>query len=56
MRSLAGLILLVSILIARPVFADKIDLHADIWCPYNCVPNRDYEGYLVELAREALRR
>lgn len=31
----------------------KIVLVADYWCPYNCYPNSNYEGYLVEIARIA---
>jgi polar amino acid transport system substrate-binding protein len=31
----------------------KIVLVADYWCPYNCEPNSNYEGVLVDIAREA---
>lgn len=34
----------------------KISLYADVWCPYNCVPNSDYEGLLVEVAKYAFKK
>jgi polar amino acid transport system substrate-binding protein len=33
---------------------EKILLVADYWCPYNCYPNTDYEGLLVDIARIAM--
>lgn len=41
-------------LIALPALAEEIILSADPWCPYNCIPQSDYEGFQVEVAREAL--
>lgn len=35
-------------------FADVIVLGADPWCPYNCDPDSENPGYMVEIAREAL--
>jgi polar amino acid transport system substrate-binding protein len=32
--------------------AEVIVLGADQWCPYNCVPETEYPGYVVEVARE----
>lgn len=34
------------------VEADTITLRADSWCPYNCQPGSDFEGYLIEVVRE----
>lgn len=34
--------------------ADTIELRGDVWCPFNCEPNSDRPGFMVELAREAL--
>lgn len=34
--------------------ADVIVLGADPWCPYNCDPDSDAPGFMVEVAREAL--
>lgn len=34
--------------------ADTIELRADEWCPFNCVPGSDAPGYMIELAAEAL--
>lgn len=31
--------------------ADIIELRADPWCPFNCIPNSNEEGYLVDIAR-----
>lgn len=33
---------------------DTIVLMADEWCPYNCNPESDLPGFMVEVAREAL--
>jgi len=35
--------------------ADVVKLAADEWCPYNCAPDGDRQGYIVEIAREALK-
>ncbi len=32
------------------VVAETITLIADEWCPYNCDPESDYPGYIVEIA------
>lgn len=32
----------------------EIVIAADEWCPYNCTPNSELPGYMVEIAREAL--
>lgn len=37
-----------------PAAADVIELRADHWCPYNCEPDSERPGYMIELAREAL--
>ncbi len=34
--------------------ADTIVLLADEWCPYNCKPDSDAPGFMVEIASEAL--
>lgn len=52
------LFLLVFILtsIARYVQGSEHTIHvaADPWCPYNCTPDDEKPGFLIELAREAL--
>jgi len=35
-------------------FGDKIVLVADEWCPYNCEPESNMEGYMVDLAKAIL--
>ena len=34
--------------------SDTIVLMADEWCPYNCEPDSDSPGFMVEIAQEAL--
>ena len=31
-----------------------ISVGADPWCPYNCAPNNEHQGLMVDIAREAL--
>lgn len=33
---------------------EKLVIVADYWCPYNCEPGSEKEGYLVEIARLAI--
>ncbi len=49
-KSLCLLLLIVSSSFGQ-VKPNKIVLAADYWCPYNCLPGDDYEGFLVELAK-----
>lgn len=35
--------------------AKDIIIAADQWCPYNCVPNSDREGFQVEIVKEAFK-
>lgn len=35
------------------VRAGSISLRADQWCPYNCTPDAERPGYVVEIARQA---
>lgn len=37
------------------VSADSISLRADAWCPYNCEPDSDKPGYMVEIAQYAFK-
>lgn len=39
-----------------PVSADTIHIRADEWCPYNCKPDSDYPGYMIEMARTIFER
>lgn len=36
--------------------AETITLVADGWCPYNCEPNADRPGYMVEIAKKAFEK
>ncbi|MFN3699928.1 MAG: substrate-binding periplasmic protein [Alphaproteobacteria bacterium] len=35
---------------------ETIRLAADVWCPYNCTPDSEYPGYMVEIAQRAFAR
>lgn len=37
-------------------YADDITLVADEWCPYNCSPNTDSPGFMVEIAQYTFER
>ncbi len=39
--------------LSHPALAEEktITLAADEWCPYNCVPNSEKPGYMVEIAK-----
>lgn len=40
--------------LASPVKAEEtITLVADEWCPYNCAPNGEKKGFMVEIATQA---
>lgn len=40
--------------LASPVKAEEtITLVADEWCPYNCAPNSEKQGFMVEIATQA---
>lgn len=47
-------------LLTTPAFAASreyssiVRLEADPWCPYNCVPNTQHPGYMIEVARAIL--
>lgn len=38
-------------LAALPARADVVSLRSDLWCPYNCDPDSDHPGYVIEIAR-----
>lgn len=44
--------LLLSIFSANFLLADVITLRADEWCPYNCQPDSQNPGFVVEIAKE----
>lgn len=33
-------------------FAEKITLAADEWCPFNCAPDSDKPGFMIEVAQQ----
>jgi polar amino acid transport system substrate-binding protein len=41
---------------AIPASAENIQLRADLWCPYNCEPGAEREGYMVDVARRIFER
>jgi polar amino acid transport system substrate-binding protein len=46
-----GLVIVLWSIVACQVYADTITLVADEWCPYNCAPESDAPGYMIEIAR-----
>lgn len=36
--------------------AETIRLRADLWCPYNCEPGDELEGYMIDVARRLFGR
>ncbi len=50
-RATAALGLLVGLIAGTAAHAATISLRADPWCPYNCRPEAERPGYLIELAR-----
>ena len=42
-------------LVVSNVYADKIEIRADSWCPYNCEPSDKNKGFMIEIAEEALK-
>lgn len=49
-----GAALAATMLLATPASAGTVRLLADEWCPYNCAPDAEKPGFMVEIAREAL--
>lgn len=50
MKKSFALILSVILLTAVTSSADTISIVADEWCPYNCSPESDKPGYMIEIA------
>lgn len=51
------LLILFSYFLFAPLsVADNIILAADRWCPYNCEPNTEHPGVLIEIAKYAFEK
>ncbi len=50
MKKIFALILSIILLFTVTSSADTISIVADEWCPYNCVPESDKPGYMIEIA------
>ncbi len=46
----------ISLSFSSESFADKkvIKVAADPWCPFNCEPDQEHQGLIIDIAREAL--
>lgn len=53
-RPALALALLLLALTAGAAWAATVTLRADPWCPFNCAPEDERPGYLIELARAVL--
>jgi polar amino acid transport system substrate-binding protein len=49
-----GIVSLLSFFFINNAFGDQIVLVADEWCPYNCNPDSEKRGYMVDLAVQIL--
>lgn len=50
MKRIIGILFFSALFFASWGYAETITLRADIWCPYNCDPNSDTPGFMVEIA------
>lgn len=50
MKKIFTLILSTLLITAVTSSADIISIVADEWCPYNCIPESDKPGYIIEIA------
>ncbi|MES2215100.1 MAG: transporter substrate-binding domain-containing protein [Pseudomonadota bacterium] len=53
MHKIISIFTVIIMLLAQNARAEKIIIAADYWCPYNCKPDTEYPGYLVELVTKA---
>ena len=53
MLFLAMTAVLTAFIETSPTHADVITLVADEWCPYNCTPDTDHPGFMIEIAQYA---
>lgn len=52
MRAPARCLLSLSLLLAAwPAHAERLEVVADVWCPFNCQPDAPLPGYVVELLK-----
>ena len=58
MMRLQTCILVFILVLSLPVLAtaEKITLVADDWCPYNCQPQSDTPGFMIEIAKAILQK
>lgn len=56
MKKIANIFLFLCCFLALNSYAEKekISIVGDYWCPYNCIPNTDRPGFLVELIQKSL--
>jgi len=45
--------ILVSMVFARLAIAETFTVVSDYWCPYNCEPSADPEGFGIDILRQA---
>lgn len=55
LRVIVGSILLMTGL-AGAALAESVRLRADYWCPFNCDPEDEHPGYMIEIAKLAMAR
>jgi len=52
MKNLSIIALLLSLFLISPAIADTITIRADVWCPYNCEPDSEKPGYMIEIVQK----
>lgn len=40
--------------LATDALSETLTFKADVWCPFNCEPKGEHQGYLIDLAKAAL--
>ncbi|WP_088332611.1 transporter substrate-binding domain-containing protein [Lacimicrobium sp. SS2-24] len=56
MRSVIKVLVLATVFLSTQIQAKTLVLAADLWCPYNCQPDSDTPGFMVEIARKVFSR
>lgn len=51
MKKLQYLLSLFLLIMSHPCLSEKIHLVADEWCPFNCQPNSERPGFMIEIAK-----
>lgn len=45
---------IILVVLASDAFSETLTFKADVWCPFNCEPKGEQQGFLIDLAKAAL--